>query len=99
MVLGVGGAKKDRELKGYIDELYIFNRTLAEEELAQIHDRCKGPMSAKVLHLDFENTTRNFTYDTSYQGNDGYLTGQVLPGKIALRLIRQAAMNTPKAAT
>ena len=69
-------------MKGYIDELYIFNRTLTESELAQIHDRCKGPMSAKILDLDFENTTSNMTYDTSYQGNDGYLVGQALPGII-----------------
>lgn len=78
--VGIGGGKKDHEMKGYVDEFYIFNRTLAVDELAQIHDRCKGPMSAKILHLTFENTTANLTYDTSYQGNDGYLIGQAIEG-------------------
>lgn len=69
-----------------MDEFYIFNRTLTVAELGQIHDRCKGPMSAKILHLDFENTTSNFTYDTSYQGNDGYLVGNSVKGDYTLTI-------------
>ena len=67
--------KNDHELKGYVDEFYIFNRTLSEGELKQLHDRCKGPLATKILHLNFENTTANLTYDISFQGNDGYLVG------------------------
>lgn len=34
-VLGIGNFKGDRELKGYIDELYIFNRTLNATEISR----------------------------------------------------------------
>ena len=78
--LGIGGPKQDHELKGYVDEFYIFNRTLSDEEINQLHDRCKGPYAAKILHLNFENTTTNLTYDTSFQGNDGYLVGTTALG-------------------
>eukprot|EP00794_Sanderia_malayensis_P012811 gene12811-14124_t len=76
---GIGG-QKDAELRGYVDEFYIFNRTLEESEIKQLHDKCKGPLAANVLHLDFMNTTSNMTKDTSFQGNNGYFVGTVVSG-------------------
>ena len=63
-----------------MDEFYIYNRTLNEDEIKQLHDRCKGPLAAKVLYLGFENVTGNFTEDTSYQGNNGCIFGTVISG-------------------
>ena len=83
---GIGKFKGDRELKGYVDEFYIFNRTLTEDELKQLHNRCKGPKASQILHLAFENTTsENDTTveDTSLQGNDGSFIGALVPGRLA----------------
>ena len=76
---GIGG-QKDAELKGYLDEFYIFNRTLDESEIKQLYDKCKGPLAANVLHLDFKTVSGNFTKDTSFQGNNGYFMGKVVSG-------------------
>lgn len=79
--LGIGNFKGDRELKGYLDELYIFNRTLNQTEIKEIHEHCKGPKASKIMHLNFDEIRNNRTFDVSYQGNDGYFTGSFFPGK------------------
>ena len=78
LALGIGNFKGDRELKGYIDELYIFNKTLNSTEIENMHCHCKGLRSSLILHLDFENVKQNETEDLSYQGNNGYFVGNVL---------------------
>lgn len=80
-IIGIGNFKGDRELKGYLDEFYIFNRTLNASEIKDIHEHCKGAKSAKVMSLSFETNVGNVTYDSSYQGNNGYFTGQFFLGK------------------
>jgi len=72
---GIGNYKGDRELKGYIDEFYIFNRTLSKVEVQEVHAHCKGPKASQVIHLNFEDIRNNITMDTSNQGNNGYLIG------------------------
>ena len=80
--LGIGNYKGDRELKGYIDEFYIFNRTLNITEVQEIHEHCKGAKSSQVIHLNFEEVGGNMTLDKSYQGNNGYLMGNWRTGSL-----------------
>ncbi|XP_057312398.1 uncharacterized protein LOC130653922 [Hydractinia symbiolongicarpus] len=77
---GIGNFKGDRELKGYIDEFYVFNRTLMQTEIRDINRHCKGAKASQIIHLNFENITANETFDTSYQGNNGHFIGNVVTG-------------------
>ena len=77
---GIGNFKGDRELKGYMDELYIFNRTLNQVEIQGINNHCKGQRASEIIHLDFENVHGNETEDSSYQGNHGHFAGNVFTG-------------------
>ncbi|XP_012555797.1 uncharacterized protein LOC100204986 isoform X1 [Hydra vulgaris] len=77
---GIGNFKGDRELKGYIDEFYIFNRTLNDSEISAIHSHCKGALASQIMHLRFGEVDGNVSIDSSYQGNNGYFVGTVTAG-------------------
>ena len=81
ITLGIGKLKRDGELKGYIDEFYIFNRSLSQPEIKDIHIACKGPKASQIINLDFKEINGTKTEDASFQGNDGHFIGDVQPGK------------------
>ena len=51
---GIGEFGGEGRLEGYIDELYIYNKTLTEPELKLLINKCHGPQSTMVLHLSFD---------------------------------------------
>lgn len=62
-------------MRGYIDEFYIFNKTLQEMEIKNLISKCSGEKSNVMLHLAFEKDTGNITYDSSGLKNDGAVLG------------------------
>lgn len=70
MHLGIGRVGGDKEFRGYIDEFYIYNKTLSDIELKILIDSCKD----MVLHLSFEKIKGYTTFDSSGLNNDAVMT-------------------------
>ena len=74
--LGIGKQGGDKHLRGYVDEFYIYNKTLSPVELKSLIESCKD----MVLHLSFEKIQGNTTFDSSGLNNDAVLTkGSAVP--------------------
>ena len=79
---GVGEYGGKGRLEGYIDELYIYNRTLAEPELKTLIQKCQGPQSTMVLHLSFDRKSGTTFLDDSGLMNHAKIGGPPLqPGQ------------------
>lgn len=78
--IGLYGGKG--RLEGYVDEFYIYNRTLAEPELKTLIKKCQGPQSTMVLHLSFDRKTGDTFLDESGLMNHAKVGGPPLqPGQ------------------
>ena len=64
--LGIGKQGGDKQLRGYVDEFYIYNKTLSPVELKSLIESCKD----MVLRLSFEKIQGNTTFDSSGLNND-----------------------------
>ena len=62
-------------MRGYIDEFYIFNKTLKEMEIKNLISKCSGEKSSVILHLAFEKDMGNISLDTSGLKNDASIMG------------------------
>lgn len=62
-------------MQGYIDEFYIFNKTLKELEIQNLISKCTGAKSNVILQLTFEKNMGNISLDTSGMQNDVTIVG------------------------
>jgi hypothetical protein len=62
-------------MRGYIDEFYIFNKTLKEMEIKNLISKCSGAKTSVILHLAFEKDMGNVSLDTSGLQNDAFIMG------------------------
>ena len=81
MCSGIGEFGDKGRLEGYIDELYIYNKTLTEPELNALIQKCQGPQSTMVLHLSFDKKSGTKFLDDSGLMNHATMGGPPLqPG-------------------
>ncbi|XP_028410253.1 uncharacterized protein LOC114532854 [Dendronephthya gigantea] len=73
--VGIGSEEGEKDLRGYIDEFYIFNKTLKEMEIKNLMSKCSGAKSSVILHLAFEKDMGNVSLDTSGLKNDASIMG------------------------
>lgn len=79
---GIGKYGGQGRLAGYIDELYIYNRTLPEPELKALIQKCQGPKSTMILHLSFDKKSGTKFLDDSGLLNHAEVGGPPLqPGQ------------------
>lgn len=79
---GIGEYGGRGRLEGYVDELYIYNRSLPEPVLNALIQKCQGPKSTMVLHLSFDKKTGNKFLDDSGLLNHAVIGGPLLqPGQ------------------
>ncbi|XP_015760646.1 PREDICTED: uncharacterized protein LOC107339825 [Acropora digitifera] len=79
---GIGEFGGEGRLEGYIDELYIYNKTLTEPELKLLINKCHGPQSTMVLHLSFDKKRGPKFLDDSGLMNHASMGGPpALPGQ------------------
>lgn len=79
---GIGAFGGRGRLEGYIDELYIYNKSLAEPELNALIQKCQGPKSTLVLHLSFDKKSGTKFLDDSGLMNHAIMGGPpALPGQ------------------
>ena len=67
------------EMRGYIDEFYIYNKTLSKVELNAMIEKCRGPKSTLVMHLSFEKKRNNLALDDSGLGNHASIGPPAVP--------------------
>ena len=72
---GIGEYGGRGRLEGYVDELYIYNRTLPEPALNALIQKCQGPKSTMVLHLSFDKKS-----GTKFLDDSGLLNHAVIGG-------------------
>jgi len=72
---GIGEYGGRGRLEGYVDELYIYNRTLPEPALDALIQKCQGPKSTMVLHLSFDKKS-----GTTFLDDSGLLNHAVIGG-------------------
>lgn len=71
-------------MEGYIDELYIYNKTFTEPELNALIKKCQGPQSTMILHLSFDKKSGTKFLDDSGLMNHASMGGPpVRPGQPA----------------
>ncbi|XP_068742646.1 uncharacterized protein [Montipora capricornis] len=79
---GIGEFGRKGRLQGYIDELYIYNKTLTDQELNLLITKCQGPQSTMVLHLSFDKKSGPKFLDDSGLMNHAFMGGPPsLPGQ------------------
>jgi len=76
---GIGEYGGKGRLEGYIDELYIYNKTMSEPELNALIQKCQGPQSTMVLHLSFDKKSGTKFLDDSGLRNHATMGGPPLP--------------------
>lgn len=72
---GVGRDGGEANMRGYLDEFYIFNKTLKDMEIKDLISKCTGEKSSVIMHLAFEKDTGNVTLDSSGLKNDASVLG------------------------
>ncbi|XP_046845785.1 uncharacterized protein LOC124439570 [Xenia sp. Carnegie-2017] len=72
---GIGSEEGEKAMQGYIDEFYIFNKTLKELEIQNLISKCTGAKSNVILQLTFEKNMGNISLDTSGMQNDVTIVG------------------------
>lgn len=72
---GIGEYGGRGRLEGYVDELYIYNRSLPEPALNALIQKCQGPKSTMVLHLSFDKKS-----GTKFLDDSGLLNHAVIGG-------------------
>ena len=65
----------EANMRGYLDEFYIFNKTLKDMEIKDLISKCTGEKSSVIIHLAFEKDTGNVTLDSSGLKNDASVLG------------------------
>ncbi|CAH3043176.1 unnamed protein product [Porites lobata] len=76
---GIGEFGGRGRLEGFIDEFYIYNKTLAEPELKALIQKCQGPKSTMVLHLSFDKKS-----GTQFLDDSGLMNHARMPGPPAV---------------
>ncbi|CAH3193907.1 unnamed protein product, partial [Porites evermanni] len=76
---GIGEFGGRGRLEGFIDEFYIYNKTLAEAELKALIQKCQGPKSTMVLHLSFDKKS-----GTQFLDDSGLMNHARMPGPPAV---------------
>ncbi|EDO28034.1 predicted protein [Nematostella vectensis] len=76
---GIGRPGGDPRLRGYVDEFYVFNKSLSTMEMEAVNSVCK---SSVVFHAGFEQKNHNVFKDDSGLLNDVTLSvPPKFPGK------------------
>lgn len=80
--VGIGEEGGQPSLLGYVDEFYIYNRSMLPIEIQSIIDLCQGEKASLVMHIGFDQKKDNVFVDDSGLNNDVTLSRPpVLPGK------------------